>query len=89
MKSEKMFNILFREKPAMMLVTLHNSDSEIYASSLAKHIDCTYSHVVKILQQMEKENIVNFEKRGRLKVLTLTKKGEEIAENIDRITSSL
>lgn len=89
MKNDKMFNVLFREKPAMMLVTLHNSESEIYASSLAKQIDCTYSHVVKILQQMEKENLVNFEKRGRLKVLTLTKKGTEVAEKIDRIANAL
>ncbi len=84
-----MFNVLFREKPAMMLVTLHNSKIEIYASSLAKQIDCTYSHVVKILQQMEKEGLVNFEKRGRLKVLTLTKKGSDVAENIDRIINAL
>ena len=38
----------------MMLVELKNAKSEIYASSLAKSVDCTYSHVVKILQEMEK-----------------------------------
>lgn len=86
---KKMFNVLFREKPAMMLVTLNNSESEIYASSLAKQIDCTYSHVVKILQQMESNGLVNFEKRGRLKVLTLTKKGAEVAENINKINNTL
>ena len=84
-----MFNILFREKPAMMLVKINQSGSEIYASSLAKQVDCTYSHVVKILQQMEKNDLVNFEKRGRLKVLTLTKKGKEVSENIDRIANLL
>ena len=89
MTNEKMFNVLFREKPAMMLVTLYNSDVEIYASSLAKNIDCTYSHVVKILQQMENEGLVNFEKRGRLKVLTLTKKGKDVAEHIDKIKNLL
>jgi DNA-binding MarR family transcriptional regulator len=89
MKNEFMFNILFREKPAMMLVSINKSGSEIYASSLAKQVDCTYSHVVKILQQMEKNDLVNFEKRGRLKVLTLTKKGKEVAENIDKIANLL
>ena len=89
MKNEFMFNILFREKPAMMLVTIFKSGSEIYASSLAKQVDCTYSHVVKILQQMEKNDLVNFEKRGRLKVLTLTKKGKEVAEKIDSISNIL
>lgn len=89
MKNQKMFNVLFREKPAMMLVTLYNTKSEIYASSLAKQIDCTYSHVVKVLQEMEKQGLVGFEKRGRLKVLTLTKKGQDVAESIDRIGNAL
>ena len=51
-KKGKVFNIFFREKPAMMLVTLLNQNPDIYASSLAKVVDCTYSHVVKILQEM-------------------------------------
>ena len=69
----------------MMLVELMNAKIEVYASSLAKNIDCTYSHVVKILQEMEKEGLVNFDKQGRLKLLTLTKKGTDIANNIDGI----
>ena len=89
MKTKKIFNVFFREKPALMLTTLLNKNSEIYASSLAKEVDCTYSHVVKILQEMQKAGLVAFEKRGRLKVLTLTKKGEEIAKHIDNIKNSL
>ena len=85
MKNKPIFNIFFREKPAMMLVNLKNANSGVYASSLAKTIDCTYSHVVKILQEMEKEGILNFEKQGRLKLLTLTQKGKRIASNIDQI----
>lgn len=82
--NKEIFNTFFREKPAMMLVTLKNAKNEVYASSLAKEIDCTYSHVVKILQEFEKEGLVNFDKQGRLKLLTLTSKGQEIAECIDK-----
>ena len=89
MVNNKVFNVFFREKPAMMLVNLKNTKDEIYASSLAKQIDCTYSHVVKILQEMEIAGLVNFEKQGRLKLLTLTKKGQEVAEHIDNIRASL
>jgi len=89
MVNNKVFNVFFREKPAMMLVNLKNTKDEIYASSLAKQIDCTYSHVVKILQEMEIAGLVNFEKQGRLKLLTLTKKGTEVAEHIDNIRVSL
>ena len=85
MVKEKIFNIFFREKPAMMLVSLRRSKSSMYASSLAKQIDCTYSHVVKILQEMEKASLINFEKQGRLKLLTLTRKGSDMADHIESI----
>ena len=73
----------------MMLVKLYTAKGEIYASSLAKMIDCTYSHVVKILQEMEKSGLINFDKQGRLKLLSLTKKGNEIAEHIEGIRQLL
>ncbi|MFC1800835.1 hypothetical protein ACFLYT_02150 [Nanoarchaeota archaeon] len=83
------FNVFFREKPAMMLVNLKNTKGAMYASSLAKSVDCTYSHVVKILQEMEKAKLINFERQGRLKLLTLTKQGETIAEHIESIKNLL
>ena len=86
---KRIFSVFFREKPALMLTNLYNSKMDIYASSLAKQIDCTYSHVVKILQEMEKSGLVNFEKQGRLKLLTLTKTGAEIADHIDNIRTVL
>ena len=89
MQNKDIFNVFFREKPAMMLVELKNAKNEIYASSLAKNIDCTYSHVVKILQEMQKSGLINFDKQGRLKLLTLTKKGTEIADHIERIKNLL
>ena len=88
-KNKKIFDVFIREKPAMMLVTLLNSTNEVYASTLAKSVDCTYSHVVKILQEMEDAGLVSFEKTGRLKYLKLTKKGEEIAKHIDAINNAL
>ncbi|MAE42429.1 hypothetical protein CMO93_01545 [Candidatus Woesearchaeota archaeon] len=89
MENKEIFNVFFREKPAMMLVQLKNTKSDVYASALAKTVDCTYSHVVKILQEMEKSGLVNFEKNGRLKLLTLTKTGSEIADHIDNIRIKL
>ncbi|MBI4016741.1 MAG: hypothetical protein HY363_03545 [Candidatus Aenigmarchaeota archaeon] len=73
----------------MMLVELKNAKSEVYASSLEKTIDCTYSHVVKILQEMETEGLINFEKQGRLKLLTLTRKGTDVASRIDDVRGLL
>ncbi len=89
MKNKKIFNTIFREKPAMMLVGLYNAKGEVYASALAKAVDCTYSHVVKILSEMQKSGLINFEKSGRLKLLTLTKLGAEVAESIEKVRQIL
>lgn len=88
-KQKPIFDALFREKPVMMLVTLLTSTEEMYASTLAKAVDCTYSHVVKVLQQMNKAGLVSFHKRGRLKILSLTKKGTKVAEHLNDVHKTL
>ena len=89
MRNKKIFSVFFREKPAMMLVTLLNATNDHYASSLAKVVDCTYSHIVKILNEMQKSGLISFQKQGRLKVLKLTEKGEIVAQSIDKIRTNL
>jgi len=89
LSNKEIFGTFFREKPAMMLINLKNSKNEVYASSLAKQVDCTYSHVVKILQNMKNSGLINIEKSGRLNILTLTKTGSEIAEKMDHIRGML
>ena len=79
------FDIFFRRKPALMLVALKKMTRARYGSVLAKEVDCTYSHAVKILQSLDKLGLVLFEKKGRIKLIKLTKKGMEIAENIENI----
>jgi len=79
------FDIFFRRKPALMLIALKKLSRARYGSILAKEVDCTYSHAVKILQILEKLDLVTFEKQGRIKLIKLTKKGQEISDNIDNI----
>jgi predicted transcriptional regulator len=84
-KPKDSFDMFFRRKPALMLVSLKKLTRARYGSILAKEVDCTYSHAVKILQMLEKLDLVVFEKKGRIKLIKLTKKGEEVANNIDNI----
>ncbi|MEK6928395.1 MAG: winged helix-turn-helix domain-containing protein [Nanoarchaeota archaeon] len=79
------FDIFFRRKPALLLMALKRIVRARYGSILAKEVDCTYSHAVKILQNLEKLGLVVFEKKGRIKLIKLTKKGQEIADNIENI----
>jgi len=83
------FDIFFRRKPALMLVALRKMSKVRYGSILAKEVDCTYSHAVKVLQTLESLGLVNFQKKGRIKLIELTKKGEEISEYIDNIRRKL
>jgi DNA-binding MarR family transcriptional regulator len=79
------FDLFFRRKPAMMLIALKKVNKAKYGSILAKDVDCTYSHAVKILQTLEKLGLVVFEKQGRIKIIKLTKKGREVADSIENI----
>ncbi|PIN89337.1 hypothetical protein COU60_04260 [Candidatus Pacearchaeota archaeon CG10_big_fil_rev_8_21_14_0_10_34_76] len=79
------FDVFFRRKPALMLVALKKLSRARYGSLLAKEVDCTYSHAVKILQALERLGLVVFEKKGRMKLIKLTKKGTEVANNIENI----
>lgn len=84
-KKKDIFDVFFRKKPAMILVALRNNTKNKYGSVLAKEVDCTYSHAVKILQEMEKSKLVSFEKQGRIKTIKLTDNGNRIAEYIERV----
>lgn len=88
-KKKDIFEVFFRRKPAMILISLRKGGKNRYGSVLAKEVDCTYSHAVKILQEMEKANLVGFEKQGRIKTIKLTENGNKIAEAIERIRSLL
>jgi len=88
-KQKNIFEVFFRRKPAMILVALRQSNKSRYGSVLAKEVDCTYSHAVKILQEMEKARLVEFEKQGRIKTIKLTGTGDKIAESIEKIKNLL
>ena len=79
------FDLFFRRKPSLMLIALKKVSRAKYGSVLAKEVDCTYSHAVKILQTLEELGLVVFEKKGRIKIIRLTKKGTEVADNIESI----
>jgi len=80
--------IFLREKPIELLLCLTRGENK-YPSMLAKDSRCTYSHTVHLLQRMEKADLVKFEKKGRLKLVALTKKGTEVADKFDLVARNL
>jgi len=79
---EEMF---LRKKPARLLVHIKRADPEAYASNLAKRIDCTYAHTVKLLQKMQDHGLVEFNKDGRVKYITLTDVGNNLANDFENL----
>ncbi|MBI2547033.1 MAG: hypothetical protein HYW23_01145 [Candidatus Aenigmarchaeota archaeon] len=80
----KMF---FRIKPVKMLTALKVGPK--YATIIAKETDCTYSHTVKILDLFNDYGLVDFEKKGRIKIVKLTEFGDEVAKGMDTILTKL
>lgn len=88
---EEMFeNLFLREKPARVLLGLKTSKKDdVYATLLAKHADCTYSHTIKILNTFRDLGIVKFDKSGRIKKVILTEDGWDIAHNLEAMMKKL
>lgn len=80
----KMF---FRIKPVRMLTALKVGPK--YATIIAKETDCTYSHTVKILDLFKEYGLVDFEKKGRIKIVKLTEFGDDVAKGMDAILTKL
>jgi len=79
---KELFFLLFRDKPVQVLLALNNNQIKPYASSVAKAVDCTYPHIVKILAEFKQHGIISVSVAGRIKHLTLTAKGQKIARKI-------
>ncbi|MEM5881868.1 MAG: hypothetical protein QXS69_00155 [Candidatus Aenigmatarchaeota archaeon] len=81
-----LLNFLFKEKPLKVLLVLSDGLPK-NITQIYKKVRTTYSHTLNILSVMYDLNIIEFEKRGRDKVVRLTKKGEKIVEVLKSILS--
>ncbi len=79
-------DLLLRQKPAKILISLKTSKESIYATILSRETNCTYSHTIKILNVLQRLGLVNFDKKGRIKKVTLTDDGWDIAHNLEALT---
>lgn len=79
--------LFMHTKPVKLLVELKSGPQ--YATILSKKIDCTYSHTVKLLDQFKKYGMVDFEKKGRIKIVKLTQVGESLAHAFEGVLMQL
>ncbi|MDE1856282.1 MAG: winged helix DNA-binding protein [Candidatus Micrarchaeota archaeon] len=81
--------LLFKDKQVKILTALANKDQEWYLSSLAKAADATYVHTSKFITRCEQLGLVNVTKHGKIKTLTLTDKGAEVAGGIAKVIEKM
>jgi len=74
-------------KPVRMLTVLQ--DGPKYATIISKETDCTYSHTVKLLDMFRDFGLVDFEKKGRIKVVKLSEDGQSIAGSLYNVMAKL
>lgn len=67
-----------RKKPAIALLAIRDLDLA-YASKVAKEIDSTVPHTLKILSEMENQGLIKSKPEGRIRRLDLTDRGEKAA----------
>lgn len=81
-------SLFFKEKSVGILIAVRQS-RESYALQISRDVDVTYSYTVKVLEQMKEYDLVEFEKRSRKKIVTLTEDGEEIAKHLNKARSEM
>ena len=77
-------DLFLHSKPVKMLTVLKRAEVQ-YASQVSKAVDCTYSHTVKVLDIFKRLGLVQFEKKGRIKMVKLTSDGLDIAHDFEGI----
>ena len=72
-------HLFLKDKPYRILKRL-NREEISYASSLATDTNSTYTHVIHILQDFEKLDLIETRWDGRTKLVKITEKGQELAK---------
>ena len=77
-----MNNLFLTDKPCQIVLALNKKSKPKYASSLIKEVDCTYTHLTKVVSKLIKEGFVKKYKTDRRQILMLTPTGEAVADSI-------
>lgn len=87
-ESQGIMDLFLHNKPVGVMLGLRDSEGK-YASILSKEIDCTYTHTLKILNQLNEHGLVEFERQGRIKKVTLTPGGDDVAHELEGLVRKL
>jgi len=75
--------LFLKVKPAKAIILLRDRRRNWYVSALAKEVDTTYPHMVKLVRRFEELGIVTTQKEGRTRYVNLTDLGDELAHDLE------
>jgi DNA-binding MarR family transcriptional regulator len=84
-----MSHVFLKEKPVRALVALADNKKVWYANALCKEIDCTYPHMINTLNTFERIGLIKTEGQGRIRVISLTELGHDIAHDFEGVVHRL
>ena len=91
MKQEiyKKMSFLMNRVPILIILNLGNCKEVDYSNKLCKMIDVTQSNLYKTINMLEQIYLLVMEKKGRIKNITLTKKGKMLKAELTKLDSLL
>jgi len=75
--------LFLKVKPSKAIILLRDRRRKWYVSALAKEVDTTYPHMVKLIRRFEELGIVRTQKEGRTRYVELTELGDELAHDLE------
>ncbi|MGC9310772.1 MAG: hypothetical protein ACP5E4_03560 [Candidatus Aenigmatarchaeota archaeon] len=90
-KEDMALALFLREKPVKLILSLKAAADKKpkYVNRIAKEIDCTYSHIIRLLDKLEALGIVSFTKVKRVKYVELTETGKDLAIDLEGVVRKL
>ncbi len=89
MEEKQLRNFLLKEKPVAVILALKDTNASWYPSKLAQVSGASYVYVTTWLTQLEKGGWVKFERKGRQKIVSLTEKGQAVAQALDELARKM
>jgi len=81
-------SFFLQDKPAKILLETYKNE-RTYPADISKVLSATYSHIVRVIKKLEDYGLIQSERQGRTKFVTLTPLGKEVSEHISALNESL
>lgn len=82
-------NKMFFRKSVLIMLNLRLDFKDETISSLRKKTDIAYAWISRQINELQNAGLIQIEKRGRRKIIRLTEKGKEIADELNILFNKL